>query len=86
MVARLVVLRGKGPVPVGDPPVYVCACGLSRAFPYCTGAHIGVQDEGEDGVYVYGRDASRLGRVDSLVLEDGRRVEPGEVYEPPGQG
>jgi len=82
-VARLVRLEGKGPIPVGDPPVYVCGCGLTKAFPYCTGAHIHVADEEDGKTYLYGLDGRRLGPAEAVRLEDGRDVPAGDLYTPP---
>ena len=81
-MARIVVFRGRGPVRVrmaDGSSMWFCSCGLSRTFPFCSGAHIHVQDEDGDAVYVYDGSGRRLGRVARIVLEDGSAVEPGEI-------
>jgi len=79
-MARLVRFRGKGPIPVGDPPVAVCACGLSKTFPFCSGAHIKIQDEDDDETYVYDRRGRRVGKVFKIKMEEDLDVE--DIYSP----
>ncbi len=81
-MARLVRFHGKGPVMVGNPPVAICSCGLSKTFPYCSGAHIHVQDEDEDSIYVYDRSGISRVEVSGLRTKEGDEVDPGEVYSP----
>jgi len=81
-VARLVRIEGKGPIPVGDPPVYVCGCGLTKAFPYCTGAHIHVADEEPGETYVYDSGGNRLGPVAGVRLRGGDVIGPEGLYTP----
>ena len=40
-MARLVRLTATGPVKIEprDKPISICACGLSKTFPLCDGAH-----------------------------------------------
>jgi len=46
-MARLVRLEATGPIRVepSDKPIFVCACGLSRKFPFCDGTHKACRDE-----------------------------------------
>lgn len=81
-MARLVLFRGKGPVPakmVDGSTMWFCSCGMSRTFPFCSGAHIHVQDEEDDAVYVYDGSGRRIRRVAKIVLEDGSEVDPREI-------
>lgn len=52
---RIVRHEATGPIRIDpqDKPVFVCACGLSRTFPFCDGAHKGCKDEDPHTVYVY---------------------------------
>ena len=52
---RMVRHEATGPIRIDpqDKPVFVCACGLSRTFPICDGAHKGCRDEDPAIVYVY---------------------------------
>lgn len=40
-MARRVIMTAIGPVKLGpsEKPISICACGLSRTFPICDGAH-----------------------------------------------
>ncbi len=80
-MARLVLFKSKGPVLVGDPPVAICGCGLSKKWPYCTGAHIHVAGEEEGAVYAYNGSGVDRVRVQWLETVKGR-IRGDEVYSP----
>ncbi|MCE4627637.1 MAG: hypothetical protein F7C34_00605 [Desulfurococcales archaeon] len=78
-MARVVVYEGKGPVEVklvDGSIVWLCGCGLSVTFPFCSGRHIRTYSEDDDGIYAYDRDGNLLGRIRKIVLEDGREISP----------
>jgi CDGSH-type Zn-finger protein len=65
-MARLVKLEATGPVKVdpSDKPVFVCACGLSKKFPFCDGSHKPTRAEEPGCVYRYSGETNE--RVDKL--------------------
>ncbi|MEN3015066.1 MAG: CDGSH iron-sulfur domain-containing protein [bacterium] len=54
-MSRLVRFSQKEPLPIecGDKKIWICMCGLSDKFPYCSGKHKYTKDEEEDKDYVY---------------------------------
>ncbi len=73
-MARIVVFTGRGPKPVklvDGRVVSICTCGLSKTFPFCSGAHVHVSGEKEGEVYVY--DGLRRVRVTGVETEEGPR-------------
>ncbi|MBM4006553.1 MAG: CDGSH iron-sulfur domain-containing protein [Planctomycetes bacterium] len=60
-MARLVKLNATGPVKVepSDKPIFVCACGLSKKFPFCDGTHKTCRDEAEGQTLVYDENGQR---------------------------
>ena len=54
-MARLVTFEATGPIKVepSDKPIFVCACGLSRKFPFCDGTHKACRDEEAGKTYRY---------------------------------
>ncbi|MCE4624411.1 MAG: CDGSH iron-sulfur domain-containing protein [Desulfurococcales archaeon] len=84
-MARLVLFKGKGPrlVKLSDGShIMVCTCGLSETFPFCSGKHILIQDEGDDEVYAYNNKRQRLGKIKSIVLEGGEEIDPEMLHTP----
>ena len=54
-MARIIKLDATGPIRI-DPqekPVFICACGLTRNFPFCDGTHKACKDEEPGAVYRY---------------------------------
>jgi CDGSH-type Zn-finger protein len=78
-MARLIRFDAAGPIKI-DPatlpldaegrqkPIWICACGLSRTFPFCDKAHKACAAERTGVVYTYDR-------VTGAVVEE-RRDEP----------
>ncbi|MEO0715957.1 MAG: CDGSH iron-sulfur domain-containing protein [Planctomycetota bacterium] len=60
-MARIIRMEGTGPVKVEpqDKPVFVCACGLTKNFPFCDGSHKPCKDEAEGKTYRYNDDGTR---------------------------
>jgi len=66
-MARIVKLEATGPVKVepSDKPVFVCACGLSKKFPFCDGSHKPTRAEEPGCVYRYsGETNERVEKID----------------------
>jgi len=66
-MARLVKLEATGPVKddPSDKPVFVCACGLSKKFPFCDGSHKPTRTEEPGCVYRYsGESNEQVEKVD----------------------
>jgi CDGSH-type Zn-finger protein len=66
-MARIVKLEATGPVKI-DPaempegkPLFICACGLTKKFPFCDGSHKPTRDEEPGCCYRY--DPETLARV-----------------------
>lgn len=61
---RLVRLTHTGPIKVepSDKPIWVCACGLSRTFPFCDGTHKACREREPDpaALYVYDNDRTAI--------------------------
>ncbi len=57
-MARIVRHLATGPVKIEpqEKPVFICACGLTRTFPFCDGTHKGARAEEAGTLYVYGDD------------------------------
>jgi CDGSH-type Zn-finger protein len=57
-MARIVRFVATAPVKVepSDKPLFICACGLTRNFPFCDGSHKAARSEAEGQLYVYGED------------------------------
>lgn len=81
-MARVVVYEGKGPVKVklvDGSTAWLCGCGLSVTFPFCSGRHVRVYDEDDSSVYAYDREGNLLGRIEKIVLDDSREISPGSL-------
>ena len=80
-MVRIVLHRGRGPVPVRDSKgrtvAAVCMCGLSKKYPFCDGSHIKVRDEADDKIYIYSADSERLKElsIDEFEKLTGLRVD-----------
>ena len=63
-MARIIRMEGTGPVKVEpqDKPVFVCACGLTKNFPFCDGSHKKCEKLEPDAgkVYVYDKANKRV--------------------------
>lgn len=59
---RLVRHDLTGPIRVEpqDKPIFICACGLTRNFPFCDGSHKACKDEEQGAVYVYDAELRRV--------------------------
>ncbi len=66
-MARIIRMEGTGPVKVEpqDKPVFICACGLTKNFPFCDGSHKPCKDETEGKTYRYNADGTRDEVADS---------------------
>lgn len=61
-MARIVRHVATAPVKIepSDKPAFVCACGLTKNFPYCDGSHKVARAEAEGTLHVYGEDRQPL--------------------------
>ncbi|MCE4607462.1 MAG: CDGSH iron-sulfur domain-containing protein, partial [Caldisphaeraceae archaeon] len=73
---RLILFKSKTTFYDEEKHATICRCGLSKTYPYCSGAHINVADEKEKSIYLYDKEDRRLGKVKWIVLEDGGRMDP----------
>lgn len=67
-MARIVKLEATGPVKVdpSDKPIFVCACGLSKKFPFCDGSHKPTRAEEPGCVYRYsGENSDKVEKIDN---------------------
>ena len=60
-MARIVRHVATAPVKLepSDKPVFVCACGLSKRFPFCDGTHKTCREEAEGQTFVYDEHGQR---------------------------
>lgn len=58
---RLVRIAHNGPIKIepSEKPIWVCACGLSRTYPICDGAHKACRQTEPDPAALYVYDADR---------------------------
>jgi len=58
---RIVRHEGTGPIKIEpqEKPIFICACGLTRNFPFCDGTHKTCRDEDEGKLYRYNPDGTR---------------------------
>ncbi len=66
-MARLVKFNATGPIKIEpqDKPVFVCACGISRKFPFCDGTHKACKEEEPEATYRYDSETGDAVLVDS---------------------
>ncbi len=84
-MARLVRFKGKGPILIGNPPIAICNCGLSKTFPYCSGAHIKTVLEEDDETVIYDKRGNLIGIIKSIKLKTGEEIKPDTIYTQPEQ-
>ncbi|MCS7165326.1 MAG: CDGSH iron-sulfur domain-containing protein [Candidatus Calescibacterium sp.] len=67
---RYVKFHKKEPLPieVNDKKIWICMCGLSDKFPYCSGRHKYAKDEEENQVYMYDENYNRK-KVKDIIFE-----------------
>ncbi|MCS7243204.1 MAG: CDGSH iron-sulfur domain-containing protein [Candidatus Calescibacterium sp.] len=66
---RYVKFHKKGPllIEVSDKKIWICMCGLSDNFPYCSGKHKYSKDEDENKDYIYDENFNRK-EIKNIVL------------------
>jgi CDGSH-type Zn-finger protein len=77
---RIVRLTANAPIKVEprEKPISICACGLSRTFPLCDGAHKRLKDTEPDADALYVYDDERLN-----IVETRRDAKPGPSADAP---
>ncbi len=57
------------PIEIGEKKIWICMCGLSDKFPYCSGKHKYTKDEDDNKNYIYDENFNKK-VIKSLELEE----------------
>lgn len=60
-MARLIKVESTEPLPIEieGKKVWICTCGLTDKFPYCSGKHKYAREEELEKIYIYDQDFKR---------------------------
>ncbi len=68
-MARMIRVTGTGPIKIEpqEKAVFVCACGLTKKFPFCDGTHKFCKEEEPEALYRYDAETNAPVKIMSSI-------------------